>query len=117
MAAGETKIFFSNGQTLSVYTDASPVGSPLHCDIIGVAGATSPMNFVLQSPARIRDIQVTTTSAGLVEFYANGQRTYKQIPTDQRWLVTQAGRASYVPRNWTFRPGIKYSLLPVVQTS
>lgn len=115
MGAGETRLFLTNGQVVSIYTDASPVGSPVRCSTMGTAGTTSPYDFTVESPCCIRDILTTTTTTGVLEVFANGVRSGRSFPTDQRWVVAN-NRAPNIPRI-CFTPGRKYRFVPSLATS
>ena len=115
MAAAETILYLDNGQCLSIYNDASPINTPMHCSISGTASATSPYDFVVASNTRITDI-ITTATAGQVEVYNQGQPTGKIFNTDARYVISIANRKKYVPKIG-FLAGVKYQIIPRIQTS
>lgn len=118
MATGSLKLMFENGQSCNIYFAGSDaVSTPLHCSMVGAAGSTSPFEWSVNGKTRLFDITtVAGNTTGEFEFCANGQRTGVRIPTDQRWLNTQAGRKKYVPRVG-FRPGVKYTcVMTEIQT-
>ena len=115
MAAGLTEIFLTNGQKISVYTNASPLQVPVHCSMTGTAVAGSPIDFSVQNDCFIKDIVVTTTTAGELEVTRNHMRTGRKITTDQRYLISQ-DRKPFIPK-LGFRAGQIYNLVPTVVTS
>jgi len=116
MGAGSHTFLLSNGQKIEVYTNSSIVGAPLHCSVSGTVTVTSPYIFTVDSVCSVVDFWVVTSTSGNIEIFADGKRSGKRYPIDQRFLITQANRANWIPRI-SFRPGVQYTLIPVVATS
>lgn len=114
MAAGYCTIYLSSGDTLSLYSDATTIGSNLRCNLAGAAGATSPLEFMVKSNCCIIDI-IATQTAGEIEFLNNAMRTNKKIGLVGQWIGAN-DRRSMLPRI-CFRPGVRYSVVATVQTS
>lgn len=108
--AGLTELMLSNGERITLYTDANAVGSHIRCSKNLDATSGSPFKLRVSSNCMILDEIVTTTTAGECEVIANGNPTGKKITSDQRFVNSIANRKSYAPK-FGFRKGVDYMFI------